>query len=369
MLALLVTCLGISLARHGFGLSSPMHWSADHLRLEEGEGHAGPETLDILRLSQRGSALLLLPGLHVRGEEYPLVSLRVEGLSSGTELFLWWRMKGSTGEWRSLPVRHRGEGGVTVDLSEEQPWKGEIAELGFRFRGRLTAPLRVRGVTLGPATVGSALRGLVSGWLEFEPWSGGSINYLNGGDPRSPCPLPLFIAAALAVALAIWWVVFRGLPSAALVAAGLVVSAWLVVDARWQWNLWRQLGMTGRQYAGKTWEERHRVEFDGKLFGFIQRVKASLPRPPARVWYFSSTLYLDARGAYHLFPHNVVSYNYSSFGAMPAPQHFRKGDYVVVYQWRGLRFDGAQGLMSWNGGQREAELIFREGDDMLLRVL
>ena len=32
--------------------------------------------------------------------------------------------------------------------------------------------------------------------------------------------------------------------------------AWVVLDARWVWNLARQVRETAAQYAGKDWKER-----------------------------------------------------------------------------------------------------------------
>ncbi len=60
--------------------------------------------------------------------------------------------------------------------------------------------------------------------------------------------------------------------------AAMFVIAWLVVDARWQWNLLRQATATHAQYADKSWQERHLAAEDGRLFAFIEKVRGALAR-------------------------------------------------------------------------------------------
>ena len=44
----------------------------------------------------------------------------------------------------------------------------------------------------------------------------------------------------------------------------------VVVDARWEWNLLRQVRVTHAQYAGKPWHDRHLAAEDGPVFAFIE---------------------------------------------------------------------------------------------------
>ena len=84
------------------------------------------------------------------------------------------------------------------------------------------------------------------------------------------------VATAAVMALARWrpqWI-GAGLP---LALALMFVAAWFVLDARWQWNLARQVVVTARTYAGKDWREKHLAAEDGPLFEFIEKVRAKLP--------------------------------------------------------------------------------------------
>ncbi|HZI84573.1 MAG TPA: hypothetical protein VFF44_11720, partial [Casimicrobiaceae bacterium] len=99
-------------------------------------------------------------------------------------------------------------------------------------------------------------------------------------------------------------------------------------------------------YGGKTWEQRHLAAEDGALFAFIDRVRNKLPPPPARIFMAADVPYLRARGAYHLYPYNV--YYDPASTAIPPPGEVRKGDYLVVYQRRGVQYDTAEQRLRWD---------------------
>ena len=54
---------------------------------------------------------------------------------------------------------------------------------------------------------------------------------------------------------------------------------------------------------------------------------------------------------------------------MPAPNSLRPGDYLVVYQRRGVQFDSAQQKLRWDGGEPvSAELLLAEGGGAAFRI-
>jgi hypothetical protein len=174
------------------------------------------------------------------------------------------------------------------------------------------------------------------------------------------------LAAAAAIALARWrpqWM-GAGLP---LALAVMFVAAWLVLDARWQWNLARQVVVTGRTYAGLDWREKHVAAEDGPLFEFIEKVRAKLLPAEARVFMFADAHYFRGRGAYHLYPHNVFFNPWTN--NLPPAAALRSGDYVVVYQRRGVQFDPALGMLRWDGSAPiAAEALVVEPGAALFRV-
>jgi hypothetical protein len=201
-------------------------------------------------------------------------------------------------------------------------------------------------VTADTLSAGSLVRSRLRDWTTFEPWTGASINTVVGGADLQELPMPplfglaVLLATAIAVALGWWrphWI-GAGLP---LALAAMFGVAWLVLDARWQWNLARQVGVTASEYYGKSWRDKHVAAEDGPLFRFIEKVRATLPQTPARIFMVADAHYFRGRGAYHLYPHNVHFDPWRN--TVPPPYALRPGDYLVVYQRRGIQFDAAQG--------------------------
>ena len=156
-------------------------------------------------------------------------------------------------------------------------------------------------------------------------------------------------------------------PFRPLIAGGLFVCAWFILDVPWQWNLMREARATFQQYAGKSWRERHLAAEDGALFAFIEKARAKLPPPPARVFMVADALYFRDRGAYHLYPYNVYFDPYRN--TMPDAAKLRGGDYLVVFRRKGVQFDPAQKKLRWDGGQPlDAEVLFAEGGGAVFAI-
>src|SRR4029434_7697312 len=136
---------------------------------------------------------------------------------------------------------------------------------------------------------------------------GASINLVTGGADVQDLPLPLLLIAAMMIAGAILaWSARRRLraaaPTLAVAVAGLFLTAWFVLDARWTFNLARQAHAAALRYSGKDWREKHLAADDGELFAFIEKSRAIMPKPPARVFVIADAHYVRGRTAYHLYP-------------------------------------------------------------------
>jgi len=77
--------------------------------------------------------------------------------------------------------------------------------------------------------------------------------------------------------------------------------------------------------------------------------------------------YFRDRGAYHLYPYNVYFDPWRN--STPPPSAVRPGDYIVVYQRKGVQYDAAQQSLRWDGlGPVGAELVLVEAGSALFRI-
>ena len=257
-------------------------------------------------------------------------------------------------------------------VAQDRDWLGRIDGLALVLQGSFTEPIVLRGAAAKPMSAGQVLGDRLEEWFAFEPWNGTSINTLTGGAHMQDLPLPALLAAIAVVAalayagLARWKPHFFG-PVLGAGVAGLFVIAWLIIDARWQWNLLRQVRATDAQYAGKSWHDRHLAAEDGPLFAFIEKVRAKLPAPPARVFMVADAHYFRERGAYHLYPYNVYFDPWAN--SMPPPSAVRPGDYLVVYQSRGVQYDPSRQRLRWDGSAPiDAELLLADTGGALFQI-
>ena len=117
-----------------------------------------------------------------------------------------------------------------------------------------------------------------------------------------------------------------------------------------------------------SWRERHLAAEDGALFAFIEKVRAKLPPPPVRVFMAADAHYFRDRGAYHLYPYNVYFDPWAD--TMPPPSAMHTGDYVVVYQRRGVQYDAAEQNLRWDGlPPVKAQLVLVGRGAALFRIL
>jgi hypothetical protein len=100
----------------------------------------------------------------------------------------------------------------------------------------------------------------------------------------------------------------------------------------------------------------------------MEKVRAKLPVTPARVIVVADLEYLRGRGAYHLYPHNV--YFDPRRNTMPAATALKAGDYLVVFQRRGVQYDPEHKRLRWDGGEPVTAEILEVGPGAaLFRIL
>ena len=371
LIALLAVYLAMTIPGPWFGVASPKLFDARALAVAVGNGAIDGDALAVTPADATGTIIVTVSVSFSAGD-YRGVAWRVTGLPPGTEARLLWRSEVKPGRTFTLAIPQEADRLAPLVASRDPNWIGPLNGLALALRLPTPEQVRIAGVAVDPMTLPSQLAGRVRDWTTFEAWSGASINTVVGGADLQELPLPVLlglaalVATAAIVALARWrphWIGAR-LPLALVV---MFVAAWLVLDARWQWNLARQAAVTARTYAGKDWREKHVAAEDGPLFEFIEKVRAKLPAAPARVFMAAEAHYFRGRGAYHLYPHNVYFDPWTN--ALPPASLLHAGDYLVVYHRRGIQFDAAQGLLRWDGGPAlAAEPLVVEPGAALFRI-
>jgi hypothetical protein len=355
-----------------FGGARQLQWTAHELQLARGTGGLTRDALALTAPDPTGTVVVSFP-TSFRARDYPAVAWDVADIPEGVEAALLWYNDYQPSRMfsRSLSVE---AGHLAPALVAPEPnWIGHIGGLALVLRGPFKEPITVRGVAARPMTAAQVVGDRVREWLAFEPWNGTSINTLTGGADAQDLPLPVLLAAVAGLAALAFAALARwkpGLFGAAQwpVIGAFFVGAWLILDARWQWNLVRQVDRTHHQYAGKSWRERHLAAEDGPLFAFIEKVRAKLPAPPVRVFMIAEAHYFRDRGAYHLYPYNVYFDPWQD--TIPPSTAVHAGDYVVVYQRRGVEYNAAQQSLRWDDSPPvKAELVLLDAGGALFRIL
>jgi hypothetical protein len=349
--------LAISIPGSWFPSASPRAWNARDLTLARGAGSLVGDDLVIAALDASGNALVTLTS-DMRSSEFAAISWTVTDVPEGADAKLFWRSDVRPDKLNSAPVAIDGGHALPAIVAGNPDWIGRVTGLALAIHGTaLTQPIHVRGVSAKPMGARELIGDRAGEWLAFEGWNGASINTLTGGADIQDLPLPMLLAAALLLsgAASFAWRRFRPASGTAPLAAillGTFVLAWFVLDARWTWNLARQVRLTASTYAGKDVRDKHLAMEDGPLYAFIEKARAVMPPAPARVFVVADLAYFRNRAAYHLYPNNVFAEPASN--AMPPAARLRPGDWLLLYQHRGVQFDRTLGKLRWDSNQEVA---------------
>jgi len=369
LVACVVGYLVLAVPGTWFPDAPPKGWSAAELVLARGAGGLGANDLVLTGVDATGSALVTV-NTDFRSTDYPAIAWAAIDVSEQTDVWLLWRSDYAPAKLNSMPLTVASGRLLPASLAGNPNWVGRITGLGLTLRGPVPQPVRIRGVAAKPMGAAEVLGDRIREWLAFEGLTGTSMDSVTGGADVQDLPLPVLLAASVAVAALAWLGLARHAAASTMlptVFALLFVAAWILQDARWTWDLARDVDRTARQYAGLDWRGRHLAAEDGALFAAIEGMRARLPATPARVFVAADANYFRGRAAYHLYPHNVFYAPYQD--AIPATSRLRPGDYVVVYQRRGVQFDPAAQRLRWDGGEPiAAELLLAGSGAALFRI-
>jgi len=360
-LLLLLGYLVVAVPESWFPAASPQSWGPRDVSLTRVSGAVEGDVL-VIDAADPGSTALLSIKTDIRSADYRTIAWRLANVPEQADVRMFWRSDYAPAKTNSAPVTIAAGRLLPVDVSREATWLGRITGIALAIRNPLSQPVQFHDVTAKPMGALELLRDRSREWLAFERWTGASMNAITGGATVQNLPLPFLLAVAALVAMLASLFLLRRISRAASlpVAIGAIfVAAWIVADLRWEWNLARQAIATRDQYAGKDWRGKHLAAEDGALFASLERVRAKLPPPPARIFVVAEAHYLRDRAAYHLYPHNVHFDPYRD--AVPPSASLRADDYLLVYGRRGIQYDSkAQRLRFPDGTTLAAEVLLVE---------
>ena len=369
--ALLLGHLAFAVPASWFPSVPIKQWGVRDLTLPRGTGSVTNNELVVTGTDAAGQVYVSVT-TDLRARDYATIAWNARNLPADAEVHFLWRSDYAPKKIFSVPVAVEAGRLLPVVLANDAGWLGHVTGIGLSIRGTLVQPFGIAGATAKPSGALGILSDRAGEWLAFERWRGTSINTIAGGDELQPLSLPLLLAAAIALAGGVMLLRRRFRPAsrtldvAAAIAIMFAVS-WLVLDARWTWNLARQAQATLAQYGGKDWRGKHLAAEDGPLFEFVEKARAELPATPVRVFVGSEADYFRQRAAYHLYPHNV--YAEPRQNALPPPNLVKPGDWVLVWQRRGVQFNPTTGELRWDGGAPVSAQLKLRGDGAALFLI
>lgn len=254
-----------------------------------------------------------------------------------------------------------------LELGPDDGWTGTITGVALAARGTLPRPLVLESFSVPWVSVTTVIGDIFHQWAAFIPIVAASVT-LPFDEERSHYATPLAtVAAGGFLAAALYWLLTRrALPRDPRIYWAIVVAGWLLLDLRFQLNLWRQLARTAATFAGKTTEEKRLASDDRELYALMKQVSTALPAPPVRIHFIADDQALRTRGSYFLYPQNVF-YSGDMRAPRPVPEEFRSGDYVLLFLTSELGYDSAAQALIWRDGRRKpAEPIMSRPPSLVL---
>jgi hypothetical protein len=303
-----------------------------------GAGVEDGSALGVGAIASDGNAMQSIPMDRLRAADYPLLTYRFEDFPRTLELLLVFRRADTPGDVQTVALPWPGDGVVTVDLKVASPaWRGEITELGFAEYATAQLvppsiafqPFRLDQARLTSPAWNALPRLLRQAWFGYQPWSLASINVVGASaDPNASMPATLVVGALLS--LLVCGVLLRW--SRKRWVGGVVITGafcWAALDARWLVDLSAKHRLTDTIYAGKSWQERARLQPDEDVAGFAQLARQQLDdtRRPERILVASDSTYTMLRLIYFLLPLNAAPLE-SAIAALPAREW--PADTVIV---------------------------------------
>lgn len=328
-----------------------VNFTSEYLRLAGGGGGGGGDSGEGLLVPSTRSgmaAAVLVAQAGFFAWEYAKISWDITGLPEHVDLAVVWTSSTAPGKGQTRRVNAAELAAGMVTLEPDPTWQGQIVKLGVLLKGAWTSPVLVKSISLhrqAPSPL-AVLDSLWRQWTLSEPWTPRSINFHVGAERGRRLTPVTALAMWAASGFIVFSLISRPLISGKLPAgfALLALTAWFLLDARWQWQLGERLLATYETYGGLNLAERAMMAPDGEIHAAVERVREQLPDELVRVFIIhqETSSYLPGRIRYHLLPYPA----YAGLSQLPGPDQVRAGDHLLVLaNVMGIRYDPRVGRL------------------------
>src|SRR5689334_22790617 len=336
----------------------------------QGTGRKDGQAFVLEAPGPEGIAVLTAKLAPFRAQDFSRVEWSIFSAQAPPELAVVWRTREHPKRNYTKRLRWLMSGAAPLELSAEDGWSGTITGVGLLVGPGLTMPLRVGTLRIASHSATVTAAEWLRQWTEPHPLRGYSVNFPFDAERAHDLPALTAVAGAEALAIGLYLLLarWRGWPRDRRVLWGVFVGGWLLLDLRWQANLWREARERGLRFAGKTTAEMHLAADDAALYQLIEKMKGALPATPSRVFLYCDNDNLCVRAAFMLYPQNV----YRAFHwrrTLPAPEEMHAGDHVLLVYSRTLGYDPEHHAVVWSDGRtKPADEVLLEPGALLLRV-
>jgi hypothetical protein len=349
---------------------SPIVVSGPDWILVQGSGHRDGDWFVLEAPGASGVSVLSAKLAPFQAKDFPRAEWTLASAEPPSEVFFVWRTREHPKRSYSKRLEWLVNGVAPLELRPDDGWSGTITGVALAVRSTLETPLRVGSLRLASPSAVAVASEFFRQWSARIFLHGYSISFPFDIERAHYQPLLAAVAIAEGIAMVAYLLLARrrGWPRDRRVPWAIFLGGWLLLDLRWQANLWQSAVDQGLQFAGKTTDEKHRAADDSALFTLMEKMKTALPAPPARVMLFCDNLAICSRAAFFLYPHNV--YRASAWTSKPPdPQQLRTGDYLLLVYTKTVGYDSGRGLVVWGPDRtRAAEQILLQPEALLLRI-
>ena len=310
-----------------------------NLVLMDGKGRVDKRKFGVLTQGKPPVASIMLAADEEGFTDFSFVEFNIAGLHDADTLLFVWRSRRGDDEWRRTRVPVLAGKGL-LRLDGLPGWDEGVSRAVLIIRTHEARWLEIGDIRFTAYTFASHIRALFSEWLDFEGWRTTSINRVFGGAPVQQFGLIKFAVVWLCLSIFVLWRLGpapqgrarKPLPAYASLGV-LVLCVWLVVDLRWQMDVFRQLTVTAAQVRRAQDDELIWQDVKYAFSRELTQVKAALPEEPHRIFLLvpglsvENAYYIRFRTPYVLVPHQVYAWGDENL----LRHNVRDGDYVLVY--------------------------------------